>query len=147
MQIRLCVRLGDLVVIDLGEPVVCCDGAGVGKDKSADRIGNGRVLLDAPVGSLDIGVNELFVVKHGGLHIAELFALTAVKDVRLCNILVASLSQDRLNAVLNVLYRHKIVFHLRLEGCCYLKGNEINYTRIILTLAGVKCKCYRGAYL
>ena len=62
MYVGVLVSLGDLVVIYLTEPIVGGDGARVGQDKSADRVGNGRVLLDTPVGALDVLVNDLLVV-------------------------------------------------------------------------------------
>ena len=34
------VRLGDLIIINFAEPVIGCDGTGIGQNKSADGIRN-----------------------------------------------------------------------------------------------------------
>ena len=65
MQVAVAVGVADLLVVDLAEPVVCGDGAGVRKDKAADRISDGRVFLDAPVKNVYIAVDGLFIVKVG----------------------------------------------------------------------------------
>jgi hypothetical protein len=61
VHVGVAVGIGDFLVVDLAEPVVGRDGAGVGKDQAADRIGDGGVLLDPPV------------VNKKPLHVVSLF--------------------------------------------------------------------------
>ena len=69
---------GDLWVIDLAEPVIGGDGAGVGQDQAAHGIGDGGVLLYPPIVDLQIVVHQVLVIQHGGFQIADLFPLLAV---------------------------------------------------------------------
>ena len=134
VQVAVFVRVGDLVVVDLTEPVVGRDRAGVGEDQTADGVGDGGVLLDAPVLLLDIAVHQLLIVEQGGLHVAQLFALTAVKDVCLRNVVIAGADKDGLDAVLNVLDGDLAVFDLRLEIRRDLQREEVDHAVVILLL-------------
>ena len=80
MQIGVAVRIGNLLVVDLAEPVVSGDGSGIGKNQAAHRIGHGRVFFYSPVGYLQIAVHKPLIVQYGGTHITELFAVFAVQD-------------------------------------------------------------------
>ena len=78
MQIGIAVRVGNLLVVDLAEPVVCGDSSGIGQNQSAHRIGDGRVFFYSPVGYLQIAVHKPLIVQYGGTHITELFPVFAV---------------------------------------------------------------------
>ena len=78
MQIGVAVRVGDLLVIYLAEPVVCGDSSGIGENQAAHRIGHGGIFLHSPVGYLQIAVHKPLIVQYGGTHIAELFAVFTV---------------------------------------------------------------------
>ena len=84
MDKAFAVRLRDLIIIDLGQPVVGSDRTGVGQDQSAATQGNGGVFLDTPVIlRADLAVHQLLVVQKGLLCIAHLLVLAAVKDIAL----------------------------------------------------------------
>ena len=139
VDVRAAVRLCDLVVIDLGEPVVCRNRARVAEDQTADRVGDGGVLLDAPVGDLDIAVHQFLVVEDRGLHVAQLLALAAVEDVRLGNLGVAALDQHRLDAVLDVLNGDQAVLDFRLEIRGDAEREKVDDARMKIDLASLKC--------
>ena len=133
MDVNICISVCVcyLIVVDLGEPIVCSDSARVIKDKSADGIGNGRVLLNSPVGNLNVAVNDRLVVENGGLEVTKFLSRATVKNIRLCNVVVARLDENRLNAVLDVLYRYMLILYLGLKVCCYLECKEINDILIV----------------
>ena len=112
MEIAVAMSVSHLIVIDLGKPIVGGYCAAVGQNKSAYGIGDGRVLLNAPVGDAQILVNRVAIVYHGALNIAELFTLTAVEDVCLCHFRISGLNEHLLNAVLNIFDRNELIFHL-----------------------------------
>ena len=62
-------RLGDFGVVNLAEPVVGRDRARIGQNQAAHGVGDGRVLLDAPVVDVQVVVHHLAVVQRraGGL--------------------------------------------------------------------------------
>ena len=132
MDVRVAVRLGDFVVIDLREPVVGGDRAAVGEDEPAHRIGDGGVLFHTPVGRLHIAVDELFIVEHRRLHVADLLPLFAVEDVALGDVRISRLDEHALHAVLDVLDGDLVVFDLRLEIRRHLQREHIDDARVIL---------------
>ena len=138
VNIGIFVCLCDLIVVDLGEPVVCCDSARVGKDQTANRVGHGGVLLHTPVNILYIFINQILVVKDSGLHVTQLFTLTAVKDISLCHIRVACLYKHGLNAVLNVLNRYQAVGNLGLKVGGDLQCEKVDDVIVKLAVAGFK---------
>ena len=107
--------IGNFIVINFGQPVIRGDGAGVGEDKAADRIGNGGIFLNAPVVKVYIIVNSCFIVKQSRVQIAKLLPLAAVEDISLGDIAVASLDQHRFNAVLDILDGNAVIFNFRLK--------------------------------
>ena len=123
---RGAVRLGDLVVVDLGEPVVGGDGAGVGEDEAAHGVGDGGVLLDAPVVDLEVVVDDVLVVEQGGVDVADLLTLLAVEDVGFGNRLVSAAGQHGFGAVLDVFHRNKAVADLRQEVRRDFQRQKIN---------------------
>ena len=62
VQIAVFVCVCDLVIVDLTQPVVRGDRAGVGEDQTADGVGDGGVFLHAPILHLDIAVYQLLIV-------------------------------------------------------------------------------------
>ena len=64
MDLGIAVGVGHLLVVDLAEPVVGGDGAGVGQDEPAHRVGDGGVLLHPPVVDLEVVVHQLPVVEQ-----------------------------------------------------------------------------------
>ena len=135
MDIRIAVSVGDLIIVNFGKPVIGGDSAGVAEYEPADGICHGAVFLHAPVGVLDIFVHYGFVIEHGGAHIAELFALAAVKDVRLCDIGIPRLNKDGFHAVLDILHGDKPVFDLGFEIRGDFKCKEIYHIRVRLLFA------------
>ena len=96
------VRLGDLVVINFAQPVVRCDRAGVGKNKSAYGIRNGGILFHAPVVDLKIVVHQLLVVEQCGTYITHFLTLSAVQNISLRHISISGLGEHFLDAVLDI---------------------------------------------
>ena len=138
VHIAVLVCVGDLIIINLGEPVVCGDCAGIGEDQTADGVGDRRILLDAPILYLDVAVHQLLIVKERGLHVAELLPLAAIEDVRLGNIVIARTDQDGLHAVLNVLDGDLAVLDLRLKVSRYLERKKIDHGVVVLLVLCVK---------
>ncbi len=126
------VRVRDLAVVDLGQPVVRGDRAGVRKDQTADRIRDRRVLLDAPVVDLQIVVHEVLVVEHRGIDVADLLALFAVENVRLCDVRIAGLGQNLFDAVLNLFNRDAAVLDLAFEIGRDVQREQLDHARMIL---------------
>ncbi len=138
MQVAVAVRIGDLLVIHLAQPVVGRHGAGVGENQTADGIGHGGVLLDAPVGNVEVFVDRLAVIQVGGLKIAHFLALLAVEDVGLADHLVAAAGKHGLDAVLDILDRHETVVDLRQEVRRHLEGQKINDAFGVLGIRRIK---------
>ena len=132
MYIRVSVRVCYLVVVNFAQPVIGGYRAAVGEYQTADRIGDGGILLYAPVGSFYVAVNERLVVEHGRLHVADLFSLTSVENVSFRNVGVACLNKHGLNAVLNVLDRYLTVLDLGLEICGDFEREHIDHAGVIL---------------
>ena len=139
MQIAVAVRVGNLLVIDLAQPVVGGDRAGVGENETADGIRDGGVFLHAPVVDLEIVVYGLFVVQHRVAHGAEILVLLAVENVCLGDVFVPAAGEDRLNAVLNVLDVDQLVLDLRLKIRRDHHGEKINHALVIIRLGRVEC--------
>ena len=126
------VGLGHLVVIHFAQPVVGRDGTGVGKDQAAHGIGDGGVLLDAPVVDLEVIVHQILVVEQGGADVADLLALSAVEDVCLGDIRVTGLGENLLDAVLDIFDRDHAVPDLGLKVRCDMKRDQIDDRGMIL---------------
>ena len=141
------VGFGDLVVVDLGEPVVGGDGTGVGEDQTADGIGDGGVLLHAPVGVLDVLIHGLLIVKDGGAHVTHLFVLAAVEDVCLGNVGITGLNKHGLDAVLDILNGNEGILDLGFKVGGDLQCEKVDDVVVILTLAGIKGLADRAADL
>ena len=138
VDVAVAVGLADLLVIHLAEPVVGGDGAGVGEDQAAHRVGDGGVFLHAPVLNVQILVHRLLVVQEGGLHVAHFLPLLAVENVGLGHGLVAAAGENGLHAVLNILHGHKPVLDLGQEISRDLQGEKVDHALVILCLGGVK---------
>ncbi len=138
MNVAVAVGVCDLLVIDLAEPVVGGDGAGVGQDQSADGIGDGGVFLHAPVLDVQVLVDGILIVKVGGLHVAQFLALLAVEDVGLGHILVSAAGEDGLHAVLDVLDSDLAVTDLRQEVRRDLQRQKVDDAVVILGLGRVE---------
>ena len=147
MNVAVAVCVGDLLIVDLAEPVVGGDGAGVGEDKSADGVGDGGVLLDTPVESAEVLVHGVLVVKVGGLHVAQLLALLAVEYVGLGDCLVAAAGEHCLNAVLYVLNGDEAVLYLGQKVRRDLQRQKINNAVVIFGAGGIERLFDGGGYL
>ena len=112
MQIGVAVRVGNLLVVDLAEPVVSGDGSGIGKNQAAHRIGHGRVFFYSPVGYLQIAIHKPLIVQYGGTHITELFTVFAVQDICLGNLVVPGSLQCFFHTVLNGFNIDRVILHL-----------------------------------
>ena len=115
VNVGVLVRVADLLIVDLGEPVVRRDGAGVVQDQTSDGIRNGRVLLHAPVLLMDVAVHDLLVIEDRRLHLTQFLTLLAIEDVCLRDVGVSGLLQDMLHAVLDVLHPDHTVLYFMLK--------------------------------
>ena len=138
MDVPVPVGVGNLRVVDLREPVVGGDGAGVGQDQAAHGVGDGRVLLHPPVVDVEVVVHQLLVVQHSGVEVADLLPLLAVEDVGLGHVLIAGPAQHALHAVLDVLHGDLAVADLVLVVCRDLQGKEIDDVRVVLLPGGLE---------
>ena len=132
------VGVGHLLVIDLGEPVVGGDGAGVGQDEASHRVGDGGVLLHPPVVDLEVVVHQLLVVEEGGVDVAHLLPLLAVENVGLGHIGVARLGQHLLHAVLDVLHGDAPVPDLGLKVGGHPQGQHVDDAGVKLLVQGLE---------
>ncbi len=139
MDRRTAVRPGDFIVIDLAQPVVGRDGAGVGQNQSAHGVGDCRILLDAPVIDLQIVVDDFLVVQERGIDIAHLLALSAVQDICLGDIRITGLGEYLLHTVLDVLNRDLLVDDLALEIRCHMQRDQFDHARMILFIQCAEC--------
>jgi len=127
MDVRVAVGVRDLLVIDLAEPVVGRDGAGIGQDQPAHGVGDRAVLLDPPVRHVDVAVDDVAVVQIGGLHQAQFFPLLAVEDVGLGHVGIPGPGQHAFDAVLNVFDGDQAVLDLCLKVGGHLQRQEIDH--------------------
>ena len=112
VNVGVAVGGGDLIVVDLAEPVVGGDGAGVGENQAAHRVGNRGVFLHAPVGHVEVAIHQTLVVENGGAHVAQLLPVAAVEDVGLGHLGVAGALEHGLHAVLDGFHADEVVIHL-----------------------------------
>ena len=138
VQIAVAVGIGDLLVVHLAEPVVGGDGAGVGEDQTAHGVGDGGVLLHAPVLNVQILVHRLLIVQIGGLGVAQFLPLLAVKNVGLGHGLVATPGEHGLHTVLHVLHGHLAVLDFGQEVGRDLQGQKIDNAVVIIGVGGFK---------
>ena len=139
MQIGVAVRVGDFFIVDFTEPVVCGYCPGIGQNQSAHGIGDGRVFFYPPVGYLQIAVHKPLVVQYCGAHITELFAVFAVKNICLGNLVVAGSLQRFFHTVLYGFDINRIILYPRSKIRRYLKGKKIDYIRAVRNACCVKC--------
>ena len=139
MDLSLSVSFCDLIVVDLGEPVVRCDRTGVTEDQSAYAVGNSGVLLNTPVIDLQIVIYDVLIVQHRISDVTDLLTVLSVKDVCLCNIRITCFGQDLLDAILNIFYGNHIIFDLRFKITGNTKCQHVDHTRVILLIACYKC--------
>ena len=78
VNIRVSVRVGDFFVVYFGQPVVGGYRAAVGKNKSADRISNGGVFFNTPVGYFYVIVYYLFVVEQRFVYVSDVLPLFTI---------------------------------------------------------------------
>ena len=139
MDVRVPVSVGDLIVIDLGQPVIGCYRAGIAQDQAAHRISHCGILLNSPVFHLHIAVDDLLVIQDRGFHVADLLSLLPVKDIGLGNVAVTRLDQHVLNAVLDILHRDPVVAYFILKIRRYAKPQQIDHIIAVILLFCVKC--------
>ena len=115
MDVRVPVGLGDLVVIDLRQPVIGGHRPGVTEDQSSYGVGDGGILLDPPVFHLHVAVDDLLIVQDGGLHIAHFFPLLPIQDVGFRHIPVPALDQHVFHGILDLFHLDPVLPDLFLE--------------------------------
>ncbi len=115
VDIRISVRIADLIIIDLAQPVVGRDRTGVGKDQTADRICNGTVFLDTPVKRIQIIIDDLLIVQRRFLDVSDILTLSAVQNICFRNIVISRFTQHLLHGVLNLFNTDLTFFDLRLK--------------------------------
>ena len=106
---RLFVQLGNLVVIDLVQPVIRGHRTGVGKDQSSQRVLDCRVLLDSPVKAVQIPVHQLGIIQHARSRLTDTPPLIPVQDIRLGHTEIPGLRQHLLHRVLDRLNVNNIL--------------------------------------
>ena len=104
MDLAVAVRLGNLMRIDVFEPVVGSNGAAVVQDEPAQRIAHVGVLVDAPVFLFEIAVHGIYYVKENVLGCAHAPALLAVQNEGLGHARVAVFDEDLLDQVLDLFH-------------------------------------------
>ena len=109
VQVRVPVGIGDLLVVNLAEPVVGGDGTGVGEDQAAYGVGHRGVFLYPPVGDLQVSVHQALVVQNGGAHVPQLLPIFPVENVGLGHLGVARPLEDRFHTVLNGFHTDQVV--------------------------------------
>ena len=132
VDVGVAVGVRDLVVVDLGEPVVGGERAGVGEDEAADGVGDGGVFLHAPVVDLQVVVDGGLEVDDRVGGVAEFFALAAVKDVGFRDVGVAGLHEHGFDAVLNVFNGDQSLLDLGFEFGCDLQRQEVDDGRVVV---------------
>jgi len=147
MNIRVAVRVCDFLVIDFTQPVVGGDCAGVGKNQTADRIGNGGILLDPPVQRLQITVNQLFIVQGCRGNVADILPLFPVKDICFRDIRITGIGKHALHTVLNILNPDFLIPDLVIKITGDLQGNHIQNTVMVVSVTCIKCLLDRSADL
>ena len=111
MEFAGAVSVRNFVVVNFTEPIVGSYCAAVGKNKSAHGIGDGGILLNAPIGDVQVFVNRVTIVEKSVFHVAQLFALASIENICLCDICIAGLNENGLNTVLNVFDIHKFILN------------------------------------
>ncbi|MPN08715.1 hypothetical protein SDC9_156000 [bioreactor metagenome] len=66
VEIAAFVGLSHLRVVNLAEPVVGGDSPGVGQNQPAHGVGDGGILLHPPVVDVQVVVDQILIVQHGG---------------------------------------------------------------------------------
>ena len=138
MELRVAMGIGNLLIINLAEPIIRSDGAGIGENQAADGIGHGRILLDAPVCNVQVAVHQALVVQNGGAHSAELLPVLAVKDISLGNLGIARPLQNRFHAILNGLDADLVVDDLGRIIRRHLQGQQVDDILVIGDLRGIE---------
>ena len=138
---RAAVRLGNLLVVHLAEPVVRRDRARIGQDQAPHRVRNRRVLLDPPGVDLQVVVHQVLVVQQRRVDVAHLLPLLAVQDVRLRHVRVPRLRQHLLHAVLDVLHGDLPVAYLILKVRRHVQRQQLDHAGMVLPLGRVERLC------
>ena len=141
MEIGVPMGGGNLLVVDLAEPVIGSDRAGIGEDESADGVGNGGIFLHAPVRDLQIAVEELLVVEHRRADFAQFLAVFAVEDVGFGDRRVSRPLQHGFHAVLYLLHVDSVVFHLGSGVRRHLQGQYMDDVGVVGHMRRVKRFC------
>ena len=115
VHIRIAVRVRDFLIVDFAEPIVSGDGAGVGENETTDGIGDGRVLLDAPVGDFEVAVDDVLEVEGSSLHLTEGRVTMSIVHVGAGDFDIASLDEDDFDGVLDILNGNGVVLDLLVE--------------------------------
>ena len=114
VHIRIPVGVGDLLVVNLAQPVVRGDGTGVGQNQAAEGQGHRSVFLHTPVLiGPDVALDSLLHVENRVAGLTHLCMLLSVQDIGFCRLGQALLHQSSLHQVLNMLDRR---FHLAVLG-------------------------------
>ena len=138
---RAAVRLGNLLVVHLAEPVVRRDRARIGQDQAPHRVRNRRVLLDPPGVDLQVVVHQVLVVQQRRVDVAHLLPLLAVQYVGLRHVRVTRFRQHLFHAVLDVLNGDFSVVDLVLKVRCHVQRQQLDHAGMVLPLGRVERLC------
>ena len=107
VHIRIPVGVGDLLVVNLAQPVVRGDGPGVGQNQTAEGEGHRSVFLHTPVLiGTDVALDGLLHVENRVAGLAHLRMLLAVQDIGFRRLGEALLHQSSLHQVLDLSLIH-----------------------------------------
>ena len=126
VDIPVQVRIRNLFVIYLCQPVIGCHCAGIVQYQPAHGICDGGILLYPPVLHLYIIVHHVLIIQGGLFQVPYLLALLPVQDICLGHLRVPGFLQDLLHAVLDVFYRYTAIPHLLLEIRGYPDGQQVD---------------------
>ncbi len=138
VNIRIAVGLCNLVIVDLGQPVVGRHRTGIAQDQTAHGIRHRGILLHAPVLHLHIAVDHILVVQDRGLHGPHFLPLLTVQDISLGHFFITGLSQYLFHTVLNIFHIDRAVLHLGLKVRRHPQRQQIHNIIVILHLGGRK---------
>ncbi len=147
VDVRVLMGIGNLGVINLAEPVVSGNGAGIVQDQTAHGIGNRRIFLNAPVFLVNVAVDDLLVVKDRRLHVPHLLAVLTVQDVCLRYVGVTGGLENVLNAVLDILHLYNAILYLALKLGSDTQGQKVDDIIGVLLLRRLECLLDRGTNL
>ena len=139
MDIRVPVRLGNLIVVNFRQPVVGSHRAGIAQNQSPYRVSDCGILLNPPVLHLHIAVDNLFIIQDRRLHSPHLFSLLPVQDIGLGHISIPALAQHIFHRILNFLHLDPATLDFPLKICRHPQCQHLQHILAVIFFCGLKC--------